>query len=119
LTPKSRRIFFDELELLVDIGFHDFEIGVRQRLLVSIDIWIDAAAFASDDAVTSAWNYDTVRSEVVRIAQTRRYNLQETIVRAIYQAIAVRAGVVALRVSSRKPDVYSDCQAVGVELASF
>ena len=33
--------------------------------------------------------------------------------------VAARKGVVALKVSTRKPDVYPDCRSVGVELASF
>lgn len=119
LAPKSRRIFFDDLEVIANIGFHDFEIGVGQRLIISIDIWLDEASFAADDQVRSAWNYDNVRTDVVRIAQAQHYNLQETLVRAIYNAIAARAGVKGLRVSTRKPDIYPDCTGVGVELASF
>jgi dihydroneopterin aldolase len=119
LAPKTRRIFFNDLEVIANIGFHDFEIGVGQRLLISIDILIDDASFALDDQVHSAWNYDNVRSDAVRLAQAQHYNLQETLVSAIYKAIAARAGVKALRVSARKPDVYPDCAGVGVELASF
>ena len=31
----------DSLEVLTDIGFHDFEIGTPQRLLVTVEIWLD------------------------------------------------------------------------------
>jgi dihydroneopterin aldolase len=41
------------------------------------------------------------------------------LVREIYDLVAARRGVSALRVSSRKPDIYPDCAGVGVELASF
>jgi len=119
LAPKSHRIFFDDLEVIANIGFHDFEIGVGQRLIISIDIWLDAAFFAADDEVRSAWNYDNVRTDVVRIVQAQHYNLQETLARAIYAAVAARAGVKRLRVSTRKPDVYPDCAGVGVELSSY
>ena len=119
LAPKSHRIFFDDLEVIANIGFHDFEIGVGQRLIISIDIVLEEAFFAADDEVRSAWNYDNVRTDVVRIAKAQHYNLQETLARAIYQAIAARAGVKGLRVSTRKPDVYPDCAGVGVEIASF
>lgn len=119
LQPVKHRIFFEGLELLADIGFHDFEIGVRQRLVVNIEVWLDDAYFARDDEVSSAWNYDNLRAEVTRLTQDCRYNLQETLVRALYQAIASRAGVIGLKVSTYKPDVYPDCRAVGVELSSF
>jgi dihydroneopterin aldolase len=40
-------------------------------------------------------------------------------VREIYDLVAARRGVTALRVAARKPDIYHDCAGVGVELASF
>ena len=119
LSPKSRKTFFDRLEVIADIGFHDVEIGVGQRVILSIEIWLDEAAFASDDAVHSAWNYDNVRADAIRLAHARRYNLQETLVQEIYRAIAARHGVKALRISTSKPDIYPDCGGVGVELSSF
>ena len=39
--------------------------------------------------------------------------------REIYDLVAARRGVTALRVSTRKPDIYPDCAGVGVELSSF
>ena len=119
LAPKTRRIFLSDYDVPVDIGFHDFEIGTPQRLLISVDVWVTAQAFALDDLAESAWNYDFLRTEIGRLATSRRYNLQETLVTAIYDLIAARAGVTALRVSARKPDIYPDCKAVGVEIASF
>jgi dihydroneopterin aldolase len=119
LAPRSRRIFLNDLDLPVDIGFHDSEVGNPQRLLISVDVWVDDASFASEDTAAAAWNYDFVRSEIHRVTAGRRFNLQETLVREIYGLIAARAGVTGLRVSTRKPDVYPDCLGVGVELASF
>ena len=56
---------------------------------------------------------------MTRIATERRYNLQETLVHAIFQRVAAYRGVKALRVKSVKPDIYEDAKAVGVEIASF
>ena len=119
LAPKARKIFLQDFDLDVDIGFHDFEVGAPQRLRVNIEVWLDARSFPTDDVVASAWNYDFLRSTVLQLVAERRYNLQETICRAIYDLVAARQGVTALRVSTRKPDIYPDCAAVGVELASF
>lgn len=119
LAPKARRIFLDDFDLEVDIGFHDFEVGAPQRLRVNVEVWLDARSFPTDDRVESAWNYDFLRSTVLSLVAGRRFNLQETICREIYDLVAARHGVTALRVSTRKPDIYPDCAAVGVELASF
>jgi dihydroneopterin aldolase len=119
LTPRTRKIVLEELALQVEIGFHDFEIGRPQRLLVTVEVWLDEAAFATTDEVAAAWDYDFLRTSLVALAEGRRFNLQETLVREAYELVAARRGVVALRVASRKPDVYPDCAGVGVELASF
>jgi 7,8-dihydroneopterin aldolase/epimerase/oxygenase len=119
LKPKTRKIVLEDYVLPVDIGFHDFEVGNPQRLSVTVEVWVDEAAFGSNDDADSAWNYDFLRSEIGRVAGERRYNLQETLAHAVYDLVAARRGVTALRVSTRKPDIYPDCQGVGVELSSF
>ncbi|WP_201752658.1 dihydroneopterin aldolase [Sphingomonas changnyeongensis] len=118
LAPRSFRIFLEDFELPVDIGFHDFEVGTPQRLIVTIDVEIDPASFPDEDEQASAWDYDFLRTEVTRLATSRRFNLQETLAREIYALIAARKGVIGLRVATRKPDVYPDCRAVGIEISS-
>ncbi len=119
LAPASRHIFLKDFALPVDIGFHDFEMGTPQRLIVNIDVWVDEASFPTSDAVAEAWNYDVLRTRTLALAAGRRFNLQETLCRQIYDMVAARRGVTALKVSTCKPDIYADCAAVGVSLASF
>jgi len=119
LRVRQSRILLDSLEVMTDIGFHDFEVGTPQRLLITVEIWLDDLTPPDDDDHDAAWNYDYLRSEVVRLAQARRYNLQETLVHAIFERVAATRGVKALRVKSVKPDVYGDARGVGVEIASF
>ena len=119
LAPKSRKIVLEDYCLPVDIGFHEFEVGNPQRLFITVEVWVDARSFPDEDEGDAAWNYDFLRSDIARLAGSRRYNLQETLARAIYDMIAARRGVTALRVSTRKPDIYPDCAGVGVEIASF
>jgi dihydroneopterin aldolase len=119
LAPKTRKIVLEDYDLPVDIGFHDFEVGAPQRLKVTVEVWVDEASFAASDERIRAWDYDFLRTEIGALARGRRFNLQETFVREIYDLVAARRGVTALRVSTRKPDIYPDCAGVGVELASF
>jgi len=119
LQVRQSRILLDSLEVMTDIGFHEFEIGTPQRLLVTVELWLEDLDPPDDDDHQSAWNYDYLRTEVTRIATQRRYNLQETLVHAIFQRVASYRGVKALRVKSVKPDIYADASGVGVEIASF
>ena len=119
LRPMTRKIVLEDYRLDIDIGFHEFEIGNPQRLLVTVEVWVDERSFSADDEAGSAWDYDFLRTEIGALVAGRRFNLQETLVREIYDVVAARRGVTALRVSARKPDIYADCAGVGVELASF
>ncbi len=119
LLPKAARIAIEQLEVMADIGFHDFEVGAPQRLLVWVDVWLEDLAPPSDDQPELAWDYDFVREQVVELAAARRYNLQETLAHAIYLRLAALRGVQALKVRVLKPDVYPDTTGVGVEYASF
>ena len=119
LRPKTRKIVLDDYELQLDIGFHDFEVGNPQRLLLTVEVWVDERSFADADDRDSAWDYDFLRTEIGSLVAERRFNLQETLVREVYDLVAARRGVTGLRVAARKPDIYPDCAGVGVELASF
>jgi dihydroneopterin aldolase len=119
LAPRTRKIVLEDYCLRADIGFHDFEIGSPQRLLVTVEVWLDEVSFADSDDAAGAWDYDFLRTAIGRLAEGRRFNLQETLVREIYDLVAARRGVTAVRVATRKPDIYPDCAGVGVELASF
>lgn len=119
LKVRQSRILLDSLEVMTDIGFHEFEVGMPQRLFITVELWLEDLTPPDDDNHQSAWNYDYLRTEVIRMAQERRYNLQETLVHAIFDRVAAYRGVKALRVKSVKPDIYDDAKGVGVEIASF
>lgn len=119
LAIRSAKIHLDSLEVMADIGFHEFEVGTPQRLLISVEVWLADVRPPERDEAANAWNYDHLKQEIDRLAAARRYNLQETLVAEIYGWIAARDGVKALRVTSSKPDVYAGARGVGVELASF
>lgn len=119
LKVRSARILLESLEVQVDIGFHDFEVGAPQRLLVTVEIWLEDATPPRDDDPAGAWNYDFLRSEVEAIASARRYNLQETLAHTVFERIAAFRGVRAVRVRTSKPDIYPEAHGVGVEIASF
>jgi dihydroneopterin aldolase len=119
LRVRSARILLESLEVKADIGFHDFEVGAPQRLLVNVEIWLDDVSLPANDDPVRAWNYDFLRAEVEELATARRYNLQETLAHAIFERIAAFRGVLALRVRTSKPDVYAQAHGVGVEIASF
>jgi dihydroneopterin aldolase len=118
LRVRSSRLLLEALEVQTDIGFHDYEVGKPQRLLVTVEIWLEDLSAPDEEDPSSAWDYDYLRTEVQALAAARRYNLQETLAHAIYNRFAAMRGVKALRVATAKPDIYPDARGVGVEIAS-
>ena len=119
LKVRSARILLESLEVQTDIGFHEFEVGSPQRLIVSVEIWLEDVSMPREDDPARAWNYDFLRAEVEELAGSRRYNLQETLAHAIFERISAFRGVKAVRVRTSKPDIYPEAHGVGVEIASF
>ena len=119
IKVRSARILLEDFEVQTDIGFHEFEIGAPQRLLVTVEVWLADASMPADDDPDRAWNYDFLRTQVAELASSRRYNLQETLAHAIFDRVAAMRGVRDLRVRTCKPDVYADARGVAIEIASF
>jgi dihydroneopterin aldolase len=108
------RIFLRNLAIPARLGIHDFE-RAPQRVLVSVELYLDPARLPKSDRIAEAVDYDAVRSDIVALAASRHFNLQETFVHAILDLCLARAGVVAARASSAKPDIYPDVEQAGYE----
>lgn len=116
LLLKCRRLFLRGLTVQAHIGIHDFELQAAQRIVIDVDLYVSFTGTSpKDDQINEVVDYDFVRAVVHgRVAQGH-VNLQETLCDDILTRLLEHAGVMAARVSTRKPDVYPDCEAVGVE----
>jgi len=112
----ARRIFLKNLHVLISMGVHDFEKQARQRVIVNVDLYIDPHGKIEHDSIHETVDYDFVRSAVMNVAESGHFHLQETFCERIPDICRHKAGVIAARVSSEKPDVYSDCDSVGFEI---
>ncbi len=114
---NCRRIFLKDFSLEASIGFHDFEKQARQRVLISVDLFIPVEQSTSNkDDVADVLDYDFIRKAIVSIAQSRHFNLQETLIDEICALCLSQPAIKAVRVESQKPDVYPDCKTVGIEV---
>ena len=41
LAPKTRKIVLEDYCVPADIGFHEFEIGTPQRLMITVEVWVE------------------------------------------------------------------------------
>jgi 7,8-dihydroneopterin aldolase/epimerase/oxygenase len=115
-----RRLFLRGHEVLVNIGIHDFEKRGPQRIIIHVDLYVPLAASSSaSDRIEDVVDYDFVRHAVAERIGRGPIALQETLADDLLATLLAHPGVRAARVSTEKPDVYPDCDAVGVEVFGF
>ena len=116
LQINCRKIFIHGLEMLVQIGIHDFEKTAPQRLIFNIELYVPLAQSSSqNDLIDEVVDYDFVRQIVKQRVQLGAIGLQETLGDDLLSELLRHPQIVAARVSTNKPDVYPDCRGVGVE----
>ena len=117
LALNCRRLFLRNHTVDVRIGAHDFEKLGPQRIVFNVELFIPySASTPTQDDLAEVVDYDFVRDTIRRLCETGHINLQETLCDAIARGLLANAQVAAVRVSTCKPDVYPDCDAVGVEV---
>ena len=99
------------------IGVHDFEKGQTQRLLINVDLFVPLASSTPQaDELAEVLDYDFIRKTVQQRIARGHIGLQETLVDELLALMLQHPLVRAARISTEKPDVYPDCEAVGVEV---
>jgi dihydroneopterin aldolase len=118
-TPLARSVFLEEIEVICSIGLHDFERAEKQRVLIDVELMLASDREPSADNVGETLNYDDVRDAVIRIAEARHYDLQETLARSIFDHIRGMRDVTGLMIQTQKPDVYPNCKTVAYRLSDI
>ena len=113
---RTRRIFLRNFETRISMGIHESEKKARQRVMINVDLYLEPDARIERDHISETVDYDFLRREIGVLADSGHFHLQETFCERILAICLARPGVVAVRVSSEKPDVYPDCESIGFEI---
>ncbi|MBW4048150.1 MAG: dihydroneopterin aldolase [Proteobacteria bacterium] len=112
-----RRLFLKNYEVRINIGVHDFEKRGEQRVVINVDLYVPYAySTPKQDKLEEVVDYDFMRRTIAQRLARGHIHLQETLCDDVAALMLQHAGVRAVRVATEKPDVYPDCQAVGVEV---
>ncbi len=115
-----RRLFLRNFEVMINIGVHDFEKQGEQRVLFNVELFIPLAlSTPTDDELDEVVDYDFIRNTIEARVSTGHIHLQETLCDDIARTLLAHPKVRAVQMSTQKPDVYPDCEAVGVEVLKF
>lgn len=109
-------MFLRGMTVQAHIGIHDFELQAPQRLIIDIDVYVDLGQHSPQaDQIQEVVDYDFLRAVVHQRIARGHIHLQETLCDDVLNEILMHPAVQAAQVSTRKPDVYPDCDAVGVQ----
>ncbi|KMZ11386.1 Dihydroneopterin aldolase [Candidatus Burkholderia humilis] len=112
-----RRLFLRNYEVRVNIGVHDFEKRGEQRVVINVELYVPLALSTPvADKLDEVVDYDFMRSTIADRVKRDHIHLQETLCDDVAAALLAHPNVRAVAVSTEKPDVYPDCDAVGVEV---
>lgn len=117
LATRCRRLFLRNYEVNINIGVHAFEKTGEQRVLINVDLYIPLALSTPEhDELDEVVDYDFIRSTISERVARGHIHLQETLCDDVLATMLQHPKVQAARVSTAKPDVYPDCEAVGCEV---
>jgi 7,8-dihydroneopterin aldolase/epimerase/oxygenase len=112
-----RRLFLRNYAVWINIGVHDFEKRGEQRVLINVDLYVPLTmSTPAADKLAEVLDYDFIRRTVSEYVARGHIHLQETLADELLRMMLTHPQVRAARVSTEKPDVYPDCDAVGIEV---
>lgn len=112
-----RRLFLRDYEVWINIGVHDVEKRGEQRVLINVALYVPlAVSTPKADSLDEVLDYDFIRRTIATRVQRGHIHLQETLCDDVLALMLAHPHVRAASVSTEKPDVYPDCDAVGVEV---
>lgn len=117
LLADCRRLFLRNYEVPINIGVDDVEKEKAQRMLVNVDLYVSLAlSTPTRDDLSEVVDYNFMRDTLAQRTAQGHIQLQETLCDDVARLLLAHPCVRAVRVSTEKPDIYADCESVGVEV---
>ena len=113
------RLFVRDLVLSARVGINEGEADRRQRLIVSIDVFVERGADPLADDINLVVSYDRFIEAARTVAAGPHINLVETVAERIAAACLDEPGVRRVLVRVEKPDAVEDAGSVGTEIERY
>jgi dihydroneopterin aldolase len=114
---STRRIFFSQLALDARIGILEHELRATQPLHIDAEIDVDISQPVHDQNIQTVLDYRLLRNAIVQECTQAHVNLLETLIEQVVDRLLRDfAEISRVRIRISKPNAFSDCAAVGIEL---
>jgi len=105
---NTNRLTVAGLERSIFLGFHPREKARAQKVVFTLSVYVRAGSF--DDDVANTFDYDALAAELDKVLSQGHFALQESILEALARSLLAYPDVLAVELSSRKPEAYPDAQ---------
>lgn len=116
-SSAVQKIFIKELELEMSIGVFDTEKGVKQRVIVSVELTVEASSNWRADDIAAVVSYADIVEKIQILAAHKHVELVETFAEMIIEMCFMEETVSAVSVSVEKPDIIAAVKAVGISIS--
>jgi len=96
------------------IGIHDWERGIRQELVVDLELSTDNRAAAATDSIAQAVDYEAISRRVLAFVEASDFQLIETLAERVVELIMAEFQVPWVRLCLGKPGAVAAAADVGV-----
>lgn len=115
-TKPPRRVFVRDLEILASVGIFEVEVRYEQRIIVALEVDVIDTYDGVSERIGDVYDYGKLVRDTEMLCQSRHFKLIETLAEAIANQCLADARVLAVAVRIEKPDIMTNCRAVGIEI---
>jgi len=107
-------VFIRELQVNTIIGVYDWERGVRQTVVLDLEMATDNKRAAASDDIADALNYAAVSSRLLEFIENSEFQLIETMAEQVATIVLNEFKVPWLRLRLCKPGAVAQAKDVGI-----
>jgi dihydroneopterin aldolase len=107
-------VYIKALRVDAVIGVFEWERGIRQPVLIDLDMAVDCAPAAENDDIRLALDYASVSERITRLVSESGFQLVEALAEKIATEIIDAFAVAWVRVKVGKPNAVLNAAEVGV-----
>ncbi len=108
------KIFIKELTAETTIGIFNWERDTRQKVIIDLEIEVDASTAASTDSISDALDYSEISQELLTHIEASDCFLVETLAEQLADIILEKFKVAWVRLRLTKPEALTKASGVGV-----
>ena len=109
-------MFVRDLEILASVGIFEMEMRYEQRIIVGLELDVADTYDGTSERIGDVFDYGRMVRDTELLCQSRHFKLIETLAEAIAQQCLADPRVLMAAVRIEKPDIMTNCKAVGIEI---